>query len=294
VDIRNARITNNGKGGILLDSSEHGTLTGNTLSNNGEYGIFLSASNDNTIYNNYFNNPKNAVDDGTNTWNIAKTEGTNIVSGPYLGGNYWSDYEGKDLDEPPDGLGDTMLPYNSLGDINNGGDYHPLIDPCCTETDTDGDCVDDTVDKCVGIQDATDTCSLPDDCIGYEYCTWVHNFVVKEYSSGSLDTKHDDCGSGVYLVSKTCVKEWMPCSDDIYGYWNDPDDDDDGWCDELCPMCTCCEGVDNCPDIYNPEQADADGDDVGDVCDNCPDDWNPDQKDSDGDGIGDACVTVMM
>lgn len=25
------------------------------------------------------------------------------------------------------------------------------------------------------------------------------------------------------------------------------------------------------------------------VADNCPDDFNPDQKDSDGDGIGDAC-----
>ncbi len=128
-EIRKATVTNNAEGGIRLFSSEHGTIAGNTVSNNGEYGIFLSISNDNTIYNNIFNNPKNAVDDGTNTWNIVKTEGTNIVGGPYLGGNYWSDYAGEDLDEPPDGLGDTLLPYTSSGGITNGGDHHPLIRP---------------------------------------------------------------------------------------------------------------------------------------------------------------------
>ncbi len=82
---------------------------------------------------------------------------------------------------------------------------------------------------------------------------------------------------------------------------------------------------DNCPDIFNPirpmdkgKQADADGDNVGDVCDpcpltpnstqctgfdpndrdgdgkpnaqdNCPYVANPDQADKDGDGIGDVC-----
>ncbi|HOW73396.1 MAG TPA: thrombospondin type 3 repeat-containing protein [Phycisphaerae bacterium] len=45
---------------------------------------------------------------------------------------------------------------------------------------------------------------------------------------------------------------------------------------------------DNCP-IYNPDQADHDGDGTGDVCDNCPAVPNPDQEDADGDGIGNAC-----
>jgi PKD repeat protein len=64
-------------------------------------------------------------------------------------------------------------------------------------------------------------------------------------------------------------------------------------------------GSDNCPEVANENQADADGDGFGDACDapppdadgdgvpdgadNCPTVANPDQRDTGGDGVGDAC-----
>jgi hypothetical protein len=49
------------------------------------------------------------------------------------------------------------------------------------------------------------------------------------------------------------------------------------------------DACDNCPGVAGASQADRDHDGVGDLCDNCPDLPNPGQENADGDAFGDAC-----
>lgn len=50
--------------------------------------------------------------------------------------------------------------------------------------------------------------------------------------------------------------------------------------------------IDNCPFVANASQTDLDADGAGDACDNCPNIPNVDQADANNNGIGDACETV--
>jgi len=64
---------------------------------------------------------------------------------------------------------------------------------------------------------------------------------------------------------------------------------------------------DNCPEVYNPDQADNESDGLGDICDpdddndgydddmdNCPLTYNPGQEDSESNGVGDACRSCCI
>jgi len=118
-------------GGIYLKFSSNNILLNNTASNNDYYyGIELCDSSDNLIYNNYWSNADNVCDDGSNRWNITVTTGPNIIGGPFIGGNYWSDHTG--IDPDGDGLGDPEYPIAG----GDNFDYHPL---CLSEVSVKGD-----------------------------------------------------------------------------------------------------------------------------------------------------------
>jgi hypothetical protein len=84
---------------------------------------------DNHIYNNYFNNTLNVRADNSkgNFWNTTKTKRTNIVKGPYLGGNFWANPNGTGFSQTAidsDSNGIRGQPYRVNGsDI----DYLPLL-----------------------------------------------------------------------------------------------------------------------------------------------------------------------
>ena len=119
--------------GIYLYSSNDNTLTDNTASNNNGDGIDLwGGSRNNLIYNNYLDNIHNVYDDGPNQWNAAITTGPNIIGGPFIGGNYWSDYTGADSNR--NGFGEE--PYDITGGSNQ--DHLPLVHVTCVGGDVDG------------------------------------------------------------------------------------------------------------------------------------------------------------
>jgi len=118
--------------GVGADSSTNNTIIRNNITSNKEYGILLTNSNYNMIYHNNF------IDNAVPRWQAVSSNIPSIFfadnvwdNGYPSGGNYWSDYTGKDQysgtkqnANGSDAIGDT--PY----DINFGQrDHYPLISP---------------------------------------------------------------------------------------------------------------------------------------------------------------------
>lgn len=145
--IEDCTVTNNGHTtdadesyGIRNSGSDNArlTVTGCTIGNDfaSRQGIGISnRGRDALIYNNGFvnNSIAHAENLGADTrWNVTPTPETNVIGGPWTGGNFWDDYAGADTNA--DGLGDTLVPYTTAGAVP-GEDYHPLVDTFTPDTD---------------------------------------------------------------------------------------------------------------------------------------------------------------
>jgi parallel beta-helix repeat protein len=142
--ITNNSIFNNDEG-IYLSNSSSNNISFNSCSNNTE-GIYLNSSSNNNITNNSFLNNQvginltlsssnfiyhNRLIDNTNQSYDDTNNGNQWDNGYPSGGNYWSDYNGVDLNWTPtqdvlspDGIGDT--PYYI--DLDSKDNY-PLMSP---------------------------------------------------------------------------------------------------------------------------------------------------------------------
>jgi hypothetical protein len=201
------------------------------------------------------------------------------------------------------------------------------------EDDTDADSVGDSCDNCVGIANTDqanfdqaleiadgdaeqgDVCDEDEDQDGVndtdDACLHTPNDQVINLGVGANGCSSAECpdASGEVMCNGACVDPASADGDtvpdacdtcpDVADESNNPascapegDNDDDGVPND----------IDNCP-LFNPDQLDANGDGVGDMCqsigdkdgdgindseDNCPL-FNPDQLDENEDGVGDAC-----
>ncbi|WP_410509153.1 PGF-pre-PGF domain-containing protein [Methanosarcina hadiensis] len=109
-DIENNEITNCGVG-VLAGETGGANLIGNKITYCSDCGLKVTGYLESKgAYNNYFNNTVNIkFGDIENiyTWNSSLIEGTNIIGGPYIGGNYWA---------KPDGTGFSQIAVDANGD----------------------------------------------------------------------------------------------------------------------------------------------------------------------------------
>jgi len=134
----NSNLTNISTTRIYSYYTHNMNITGVNSSSGAGYSIYLYNSNNSLIYDNYFSTYYSddiAYIRSANDMNITKSSGTNIIGGAYIGGNYWSDYSGIDLNG--DSLGD------SSHELTGGAiDYYPLIiPPTCDLTCSNSDCI---------------------------------------------------------------------------------------------------------------------------------------------------------
>jgi len=165
--------SNSNERGIYLRESNSNIIKGSMFQNN-YYGIYLYNSSMNLIYDNLFNSTSDNVYFGTsgaNYWNTTLTSGTNIVGGPYIGGNYWGKPDGTGFsdtcsDSDNDGICDSSytLATDNIDYLPLAKYVGPLPAPSYTEISSCmqitepgeyrlvNDIIDSTASTCINIQ----------------------------------------------------------------------------------------------------------------------------------------------
>ena len=194
------------------------------------------------------------------------------------------DFNPDQLDGDGDGIGDVadFCPNNAA----------PQVNGVAVQRDTDGDgkgdeCDDDSDND--GIPDASDNCRL---VINPEQLDTDGD---GDGDACDSDDDNDGCSDATdncpAVASTDCTATLAIIPNECF-----PDADADGINDVL----------DNCERVPNVDQADTDGDGIGDACDqdldndgkdnredNCPQVPNPDQANEDRDSLGDACDPTL-
>jgi hypothetical protein len=183
------------------------------------------------------------------------------------------------------GIADTDFDHDGTPDCNDNCPEDPnKTEPgqcgCgIPDTDSDGDTVADCIDGCDDDPNKTEPgicgCGIPDTDSDHDGTPNCNDNCPDDPNK----TEPGICGCGV--ADTDSDDDGTPdCNDSCPDDPND-DADGDGYCVGPRYGASKAGGNDNCPNVSNADQVDADGDGRGDVCDSCPDDPN---DDADGDG----------
>ena len=224
--------------GVYLSNADNNTVTNITANSNTQYGIqFYRSTNYNTvndshvenntnrgiyfshittnrpeynlIYNNYISNDDNYWNSTnlTNYFNATLTLGTNVLGGPYLGGNYWTNSSGDDYSDTCfDSNGNSICDINySLDGVNY--DYLPLtidsVPPQFSDAQVNSTLSNNTIRLNLTVTDdweETDTVLFGINSINYTYTGNIANEFYLEFDCTSV-------GNGNYTWNITWAND---------------------------------------------------------------------------------------